>query len=57
MDQLDGSARQTSWTDQFFIFEALASSHIRPSSLYFVAASKSDEGLVYLTKHFYQPFF
>ena len=32
-DQLDGPAEWTSWTDQlddqFFLFEALASSHIR----------------------------
>ena len=60
-DQLDGSAGQTSWTDQldrpagliswmdqFVLFEALASSLIRrfPFSLYIVAASESDEGLV-----------
>ena len=46
-DQIYGSASQTSWTDQFFflkpwpirIFEDL------PFSLYFGAASESDEGL------------
>ena len=50
-DQLDGPAGQTSWTDQFFfylkpwpvcIFEDF------PFSLYIVAASESDEGLVYI---------
>ena len=47
-DQLDGPAGQTSWTDQFVLFEALASSLIRRFlfSLYIVAASESDEGLV-----------
>ena len=47
-DQLDGPAGQTSWTDQFFFFEALASLLIRrfSFSLYIVAASESDEGLV-----------
>ena len=49
MDQLDVPALQTSWKDQFFLFEALASSHIRrfSLSLYIVAASESDEGLVF----------
>ena len=50
MDQLDGPAGQTSWTDQFFylkswpvcIFEDF------PFSLYIVAASESDEGLVFI---------
>ena len=49
-DQLDRPAGRTSWTDQFFLVEALA---IRigifedfPFSLYIVAASESDEGLV-----------
>ena len=35
-DQLDGSAGRTSWTDQFFLLEALASSHIRRFSFQFV---------------------
>ena len=35
-DQLNRSARQTSWTDQFFLFEALASSHIQRFSFQFV---------------------
>ena len=35
-DQLDRSARQISWMDQFFLFEALASSHIRRFSFQFV---------------------
>ena len=50
MDQLDGPAGQTSWTNQFFLFEALASLHIRrfPFSLCIVAASESDEGLVFI---------
>ena len=39
MDHLNGSARQTSWTDPFSIFEALAS-------------SESDESLV-LTQQMY----
>ena len=49
-DQLDRPAGQTSWTDQFVLFEALASSLIQrfPFSLHIVAASESDEGLVYL---------
>ena len=29
MDQLNGSASQTSWMDQFYLCEALASLHIR----------------------------
>ena len=36
MDQLDRPAGRTSWTDQFFLFEALASSHIRRFSSQFV---------------------
>ena len=39
----NGSARQTSWTDQFSISEALLEDW--PFSLYIVAASESDEGL------------
>ena len=39
-DQLDGPAGRTSWTDQFSLLEALA-------SLYIVAASESDKGLVH----------
>ena len=42
MDQLDGLAGRTSWTDQLFFSEDF------PFSLYIVAASESDEGLVYL---------
>ena len=51
-DQLDRPAGQTSWTDLFFLFEALASSHIRrfSFSLYFVAASESEEGLVFFNE-------
>ena len=48
MDQLNISARQTSWTDQFSIFEALASSHIwRVTFFYIVTASESNECLVF----------
>ena len=35
-DQLDKPAGQTSWADQLFLFETLASSHIRRSSFQFV---------------------
>ena len=42
-DQLDEPAGRTSWTDQFSLLEALA-------SLYIVAASESDEGLVHFVK-------
>ena len=47
-DQLDGPAGQTTWTDQFFLFEALTSLLIQrfSFSLYIVAASESDKGLV-----------
>ena len=45
MEQLYVSVGWTSWTDQFSLLEALASSH-RPFSLYIVSASESDEGLV-----------
>ena len=58
-NQLDEPAGRTSWTDQFFLFEALASSHIRrfPFSLYIVAASESDEGLVWLGLCFKNTFY
>ena len=36
MDQLGGPVGWTSWIDQFFLFEALASSHIRRFSSQFV---------------------
>ena len=35
-DQLNGSARQISWTDQFSIFEALVSLYIRRLTFQFV---------------------
>ena len=35
-DQLDGQAGQTRWMDQFFLFEALASSNIRIFSFQFI---------------------
>ena len=35
-DQLDRPAKHTSWTDQFFLFEALASSHIQTLTFQFV---------------------
>ena len=49
MQCVNRSASQTSWTDQFFLFEALASSHIRRWTFQFVhcAASESDKGLVF----------
>ena len=58
-DQLDGPEGQTSWTDQFFylkpcpvrIFEDF------PSSLYIVAASESDEDLVYFMSNFFATLF
>ena len=58
-DQLDGPAGQTSWTDQFFLFEALASLLIRrfSLSLYIVAASESDEGLLFLLINVLEPQF
>ena len=53
MDQLDGPAGRTSWTDQFFLFEDF------PFSLYIVAASESDEGLVLVENRslvYFKPF-
>ena len=59
MDQLDGSAGQTSWTDKpDRPAGRISSFYLKPwpvrlvedfpFSLYIVAASESDEGLVYL---------
>ena len=62
-DQLDGSAGRISWTDQLDrSARRISSLHLKPwpvrifedlpFSLYIVAASESDEGLVCMGKHF-----
>ena len=50
MDQQNGSGKQTSYTDQFFIFETLLGLHIQRFTFQFVLyipiSSEANEGLV-----------